>query len=348
LGLLFFVQISSNKVAEVPTYDIIQNYIAAGGGGLYIIFSTMIIRKSVLIFLSVAPSATYAYFSQVNNAHVDFIATEELHDTHNSVETTSNRSSLQHKITSSLWNILEDALQKEKHAYLGYAAPTIMSLFENWVHQYSKEFQSIEEKGKRMLIWLENHVLIETHNAKVSSFTLGHNEFSDMTHTEFKKQMKLGEYTPELIHRDDKVFNFMEYNEENEEEEEVFSRLRGSESAVVIAEKRRNLQVPIEPPSSDKDTPTTPTITTDEKDWHHLGFMGPIRQQGTCGACWSFSSIGAIESAMAINKFNQMTPEQQSELIQSNTNNNLGLTPLSEQNLIDCDTLHEKGCAGGL
>ena len=306
----------------------------------------MIIRKSTaLLLLSVAPSATHAYFSQVNNAHVDFITTEELDDTPNSVETTSNRSSLQHKTTSSLWNILEDALQK--HTHLGYAAPTIMSLFEEWVHQYSKEFQTEEEKSKRMLIWLENHVLIETHNAKVSSFTLGHNEFSDMTHSEFKKQMKLGEFTPELIHRDDKVFNFMEYYEQNEDNDAI-SNLRGStESSAVIAEERRKLQVPIEPPS-DKDTPTTPT-TTDEKDWHHLGFMGPIRQQGTCGACWSFSSIGAIESAMAINKFNSLTPEKQSELIQSNTNNNLELiTPLSEQNLIDCDTLHEKGCAGGL
>jgi len=313
----------------------------------------MIIRKSsAILLLSVAaPSATYAYFSQVNNAHVDFITTEELDDTalsNSAVETTSNRSSLQHTTTSSLWNILEDALQKEKHANLGWAAPTIMNHFEEWVHQYSKEFQTEEEKSKRMLIWLENHVLIETHNAKVSSFTLGHNEFSDMTHVEFKKQMKLGEFTPELIHRDDKVFNFMEYNEVNEED--VMSNLRGStESTAVVAEERRKLQVPIEPPSANKDTPTTQTTTTDEKDWHHLGFLGPIRQQGTCGACWSFSSIGAIESAMAINKFNQMTPEQQSELIQSNTNNNLGLiTPLSEQNLIDCDTLHEKGCAGGL
>ena len=312
----------------------------------------MVIRKSTaLLLLSTAPSATYAYFSQVNNAHVDFIATEEYDDNSstNSVETTSNRSSLQHKTTSSLWNILEDALQKEKHTNLGWAAPTIMGHFEDWVNQYNKEFQTVEEKAKRMLIWLENHVLIETHNAKVSSFTLGHNEFSDMTHTEFKKQMKLGEFTPELIHREDKVFNFMEYNEDNNEEE-VISNLRGStESAAVIAEERRKLQVPIEPPSANKDTPATPTTTTDEKDWHHLGFMGPIRQQGTCGACWSFSSIGAIESAMAINKFNSLTPEKQSELIQSNTNNNLGLiTPLSEQNLIDCDTLHEKGCAGGL
>merc|ERR1719156_4164 len=60
--------------------------------------------------------------------------------------------------------------------------------------------------------------------------------------------------------------------------------------------------------------------------------MGPIKNQGLCGACWAFSAVGSIESSMAIDK-----------------DNDLGLVvPLSEQNLIDCDTLREKGCEGGL
>ena len=70
-----------------------------------------------------------------------------------------------------------------------------------------------------------NTVLIETVNAKKLSFTLGHNEFSDMTHTEFKKRMGLGEFAPELINREGKVFNFMEYNEEDDEEEENYGHL---------------------------------------------------------------------------------------------------------------------------
>lgn len=122
-----------------------------------------------------------------------------------------------------------------------------------------------------------NTVLIETVNAKKLSFTLGHNEFSDMTHTEFKKRMGLGEFAPELINREGKVFNFMEYNEEEEDEEEEElsnSRLRGGVVAdEAVVERKLQGPVPINPAN-------TPTATDkDEKDWHELGLMGPIRQQ---------------------------------------------------------------------
>ena len=98
-----------------------------------------------------------------------------------------------------------------------------------------------------------------------------------MTHTEFKKRMGLGEFAPELINREGKVFNFMEYNEEeddDEEEELSNSRLRGGVVAdEAVVERKLQGPVPINPAN-------TPTATDkDEKDWHELGLMGPIRQQ---------------------------------------------------------------------
>jgi len=283
------------------------------------------------VLLSAGPAS--AYFAQVNNAHMELVATagEAIDAQSGEVKTIDDRASIRHR-ASSLWSALEGAL--EQRSELGFAAPKIMGLFEDWVERFGREYENLEEKSKRMLTWLENHVLIETHNAKKSSFSLGHNEFSDMSHAEFRERMRLGEFTPDLIHNlVGKDFKFMEFNDE--EGEASNSRLRGATETAV----ERKVQA---------------TNDVDETDWHGKGLMGPIRNQGKCGACWAFSAVGSIESAMAIDKFNVMTPNEQAQFLEKDglavgLTNDLGLVvPLSEQNLIDCDVLHEKGCEGGL
>ena len=61
-------------------------------------------------------------------------------------------------------------------------------------------------------------------------------------------------------------------------------------------------------------------------DWREKNIVNPIKNQGGCGGCWSFSVIQAQESKWALEK-NQ-------------------LLILSEQNLIDCVTVCN-GCHGG-
>jgi len=58
--------------------------------------------------------------------------------------------------------------------------------FMQFVSKFAKNYKTMEEWAIRIQHWLEVDKVIEEHNAKESSYKLGHNKFSDWSAEEFE------------------------------------------------------------------------------------------------------------------------------------------------------------------
>jgi len=152
--------------------------------------------------------------------------------------------------------------------------------FADFKLRFNKVYLESEE-NTRYNIFKENLDRVNAWDAEDRGFTIGINEFADLSSEEFVSLYN--------GFKSDKVFD-------------------------PIVEEPNHI---------------SSGVGADIVNWVDKGAVTPIKNQGQCGSCWSFSATGSMEGA---------------KFLKTGT-----LTSLSEQNLVDCSTKQgNDGCQGGL
>lgn len=154
--------------------------------------------------------------------------------------------------------------------------------------EHEKEYESVDEERLRRLIFAYNKQRVEQLNSNQNLFSADINHLSDLT--ELEVSMMKGFRVPETYRDIPPLYDTLSWQ-----------HLRQI--------SRTGLAIP------------------DELDWRKVpGRVSRVKNQGMCGSCWAFATVGALEGQDA--------------------NATKRLVELSEQNLVDCDRV-DQGCNGG-
>ncbi|KAL6198794.1 hypothetical protein ACLB2K_028583 [Fragaria x ananassa] len=168
-----------------------------------------------------------------------------------------------------------------------YKANSIADRYEQWMAKHGCIYPDSKEKERRFAIFKKNVEFVEKFDSEGNTTcTLSINKFSDMTNEEFLK------------HHTGFKMPTVSSSTTSSSEDQLSTKQSGPNN-------------------------TTRDDIPARIDWREHGAVTPIKDQGTCGACWAFTAVAAVEG---ITKFKTGK-----------------LISLSEQQLVDCD-VRNHGC----
>ncbi|SOV19651.1 cysteine proteinase falcipain 1 [Plasmodium sp. gorilla clade G2] len=176
------------------------------------------------------------------------------------------------------------------------------SKFFNFMKEHNKVYKSLEEQMRKFEIFKMNYISIKSHNKlnKNAMYKKKVNQFSDYSEEELKQYFK--KLLPVPKHMIQKYVKPLENHlEKNRLINEFYTNGKRNDKDIFMK---------------------VPEIL----DYREKGIVHEPKDQGLCGSCWAFASVGNIESVFA--------------------KKNKSILSFSEQEVVDCSK-DNFGCDGG-